>query len=238
MNVDVLAFGAHPDDVELGCGATLAKLVASGKSVGVVDLTCGELGTRGSASMRIQESEAASKILGVSSRENLGFADGFFTNDKLHQLEVVRVIRKYKPKIVICNAVKDRHIDHCKAAKLVADSCFLSGLVKIKTQNQGEAQEFWRPQQVFHYIQWQPIEPDFVVDVSDFMQIKKRAVLSYASQFYNPNVKDIPTPISSKNFLESVTYRAKDLGRLVGVAYAEGFTSNHLLKISNLFDLL
>ena len=216
----------------------MAKYIFLGKKVGIVDLTCGELGTRGNAEIRKKESEKAGKILGISLREHLGFADGFFTNDQFHQLEIIKILRKYKPKIVFCNPLKDRHPDHSKAAKLVLDSCFLSGLEKIKTQNKkGQMQDFWRPSQIFHYIQWNPVKPDFVVDISDFIKTKEKSVLAYTSQFYNPEIKDKKTPISTKNFLESVMYRAKDLGRLAGVDFAEGFTSHRILKISNVLDL-
>lgn len=235
---DIIAFGAHPDDVELGCGGTIAKVVKEGKRVGVVDLTQGELGTRGSVSIRYQEAEKASQILGVQMRRNLKFSDGFFTNDKEHQMKVIEILRKYRPKIVLCNAIKDRHIDHAKASKLIEDACFLSGLEKIKTIDQdGTQQKAFRPSSIYHYIQWQEIEPDFVVDISDFITQKQQAVESYNSQFYDPNSKENNTPISSKNFLESIIYRAANLGRLSGVDYAEGFTCNKTLLVDSLFDL-
>ena len=180
MKLDILAFGAHPDDVELGCGATIAKEISLGKKVGIVDLTRGELGTRGSAELRDQEAASAAKILGVSVRENLGFADGFFVNDKNHQLEIIKMIRKYKPNVVLCNAVDDRHIDHPKGSKLVSEACFLSGLKKIETVINGETQEEWRPKQVYHYIQWKNIEPHFVVDVTGFIDKKMNAVKAYS----------------------------------------------------------
>ncbi|MDP5105249.1 MAG: bacillithiol biosynthesis deacetylase BshB1, partial [Polaribacter sp.] len=224
MKLDILAFGAHPDDVELGCGATIAKEISLGKKVGIVDLTRGELGTRGSADLRDIEAANAANVLGVLVRENLRFADGFFVNDQKHQLEVIKMIRKYQPDIVLCNAVDDRHIDHPKGSSLVSDACFLSGLVRIETKIDGENQDKWRPKQVFHYIQWKNIEPDFVVDVSDFMEIKEKSVLVYASQFYDPTSNEPETPITSKNFTDSINFRAKDLGRLIGVEYAEGFT--------------
>ena len=240
MKLDVLVFGAHPDDAELGAGATIAKEVASGKKVGIVDLTRGELGTRGTAEIRDKEAEAAAKVLGVSVRENLEFADGFFTNDKEHQLEIIRMIRKYRPEGVLCNAIDDRHIDHAKGAKLVSDACFLSGLVKIDTKMDGDDQwqEPWRPKLVYHYIQWKNLEPDFVVDVSGYIEKKQEAILAYSSQFYDPKSDAPETPISSKNFLDSVHYRARDMGRLVGVAYAEGFTVERMIAIQNLDDLV
>ncbi len=237
MKLDILAFGAHPDDVELGCGATIAKEIANGKKVGIIDLTRGELGTRGTEKTRDDESKSAAKILRVSVRENLGFADGFFVNDMKHQLEVIKLIRKYQPKIVICNAVDDRHIDHGKGSKLVSDACFLSGLIKIKTTVDGELQTQWRPKQVYHYIQWKNLEPDLTVDVSDFMDIKMKAVLAYKTQFYDKTSTAPETPISSKNFTDSIKYRARDLGRLVGVEYAEGFTVERYPAVDSLFDL-
>lgn len=240
MKLDILAFGSHPDDVELGCGATLAKEIANGKKVGIVDLTRGELGTRGSASLRDKEAAEAARILGVSVRENLEFADGFFVNDKEHQLAVIRMIRKYQPDIVLCNAIDDRHIDHAKGSKLVSDACFLSGLIKIDTCFEGEDQwqQAWRPKHVYHYIQWKDIEPDFVVDVSgEYVKTKIKAIMAYASQFYDPKSDAPETPISSKNFFDSLDYRSRNLGRLIGVEYAEGFTSERYPAVSFLGDL-
>ena len=238
MKLDILAFGAHPDDIELGCGATIAKEVSLGKKVGIVDLTQGELGTRGSAELRMIEANNAAKILGVSVRENVGFADGFFTNDKKHQLEIIKMIRKYQPDIVLCNAIDDRHIDHGKGSKLVSDACFLSGLVKIETELDGKQQDKWRPKRVYHYIQWKNIEPDFVIDVTGFINKKQAAVLAYSSQFYDPNSKEPESPITSKTFIESINYRARDLGRLIGVEYAEGFTSERYVAAENLSKLI
>lgn len=237
MKLDILAFGAHPDDVELGCGGTIAKEVKSGKSVGIIDLTRGELGTRGSAQIREKEARDGAAILGVSIRENLGFADGFFVNDKQHQLRIIEKIRKYKPQIVLCNAIEDRHIDHGRASDLVSDACFLSGLRKIETFFQDKAQQPWRPEVVYHYIQWKDITPDFVVDVSDFIDLKLKAVLAYSSQFFDKNSTEPQTPITSQNFLDSVTYRSRNLGRLVGVEAAEGFTCERFLAVDSLFDL-
>ena len=238
MKLDILAFGAHPDDIELGCGATIAKEVSLGKKVGIVDLTQGELGTRGSAELRMIEASNAAKILGVSVRENLGFADGFFTNDKKHQLEIIKMIRKYQPDIVLCNAIDDRHIDHGKGSKLVSDACFLSGLMKIETELEGKQQEKWRPKHVYHYIQWKNIAPDFVIDVTGFIHKKQAAVLAYSSQFYDPNSKEPESPITSKTFIESINYRSRDLGRLIGVEYAEGFTSERYVAAENLSKLI
>jgi bacillithiol biosynthesis deacetylase BshB1 len=237
LKLDILAFGAHPDDVELGCSATLAKELSLGKKVGIIDLTRGELGTRGSVAIRNSEAAMAAEILGVQVRENLDMRDGFFVNDESHQLQVIEMIRKYQPEMVLCNAIADRHIDHGKGSQLVSDACFLSGLTKIETHHNGQKQAAWRPKVVYHYIQWQTIEPDFVVDVSAFMDVKMKAVQAYASQFYDPNSTEPVTPIASKNFLDSIEYRAMDLGRLVGVAFAEGFTVERYLTVNSLGDL-
>lgn len=237
MKVDILAIGAHPDDIELGCGATIAKEIAKGRTVGLLDLTRGELGTRGSAAIRDQEAAAAAKILGASFRKNLSLADGFFTNDKASQLKIIEIIRYCRPDIVVCNAIDDRHIDHGKGSKLASDSCFLSGLKKIETSYNGEPQEHWRPKYVYHYIQWKNIEPDFVVDVSGFIEKKTEAVFAYGSQFFDPSSKENNTPISSQNFKDSITYRARDLGRLIGVEHAEGFTVERYPAVGSLFDL-
>lgn len=239
MKLDILVFGAHPDDAELGAGATIAKATANGKKVGIIDLTRGELGTRGSAEIRDKEAENAGRILGIAVRENLEFADGFFTNNKDHQLAVIQLVRKYQPDIVLCNAIDDRHIDHAKGSKLVSDACFLSGLVKIDSKLPGddEWQFPWRPKQVYHYIQWKNLEPDLVVDVSGFIELKMKAISAYASQFYDPGSKEPNTPISSKNFTDSIAYRARDLGRLVGVEYGEGFTTERHIGVKNLWDI-
>lgn len=235
MKVDILAIGAHPDDVELGCGGTIAKLLSDGKTVAVVDLTQGELGTRGTNLTRAEEAAEACKILGISHRENLKMKDGFLNNSEEYQMQIVKMIRKYQPEIILANAIDDRHPDHAKAAKLVSDACFLSGLVKIETSVEGKNQKAWRPKQVYHYIQWKNITPDFVVDISDFMDKKIEACLAYKTQFYDPNSSEPMTPIATKDFLESLTYRAQDLGRLSGVNYAEGFTTEKLMALKN-FD--
>lgn len=237
MKLDILAFGAHPDDVELGCAGTILKEVALGKKVGIVDLTRGELGTRGSAEIRDQEAAAAAVILGVSVRENLAFRDGFFVNDEAHQLEIIKMIRKYQPEIVLCNAVDDRHIDHPKGSQLVSDACFLSGLMRISTSLDGEEQKAWRPKVVYHYMQWKNLVPDFVVDIAGYVEQKTAAILAYSSQFYDPNSKEPESPISSKNFLESLNYRSRDLGRLTGLEHAEGFTVERYLAVNSLSDL-
>ncbi len=237
MKLDILAFGSHPDDIELGCSATIAKEVHNGKKVGIIDLTRGELGTRGTAQTRKEEAKVAAEILGVSVRENMKFADGFFVNDKKHQLEIIKMIRKYQPEIVLCNAVEDRHIDHARGSQLVSDACFLSGLMKIETEVKGKKQDHWRPKQVYHFIQWKNLKPDVVVDVTGFMDVKMKAVLAYKTQFYDPKSKLPETPISSKNFTDSVDYRARDLGRIIGVEHGEGFTVERYLGVASLFDL-
>lgn len=234
MKIDILAIGAHPDDVELGCSGTIAKEIANNKKVGILDLTKGELGTRGSAEIREKEANEAAKILNVAFRENLNFKDGFFKNDEEHQLKLIQVIRKYKPDVILCNAIDDRHIDHPRGAKLVIDSCFLSGLKKIVTEYNNKEQEPWRPLNIYHYIQWKNLKPDFVVDISNFFEIKIKAVKSFKSQFYNEKEPVHNTPISTKNFLDSIEYRARDLGRLTNVDYAEGFISARLPLIDSI----
>ena len=238
MKLDILAFGAHPDDVELGCAGTILKEISLGKTVGIIDLTRGELGTRGSAAIRDQEASAAAAILGVSVRENLEMRDGFFVNDENHQIQIIKMIRKYQPEIVLCNAIDDRHIDHAKGSKLVSDACFLAGLIKIETTEAGEKQTAWRPKIVYHYIQWKNIEPDFVVDITGFTDRKIAAILAYSSQFYDANSNEPESPITSKNFLESLNYRSRDLGRLSGVEHAEGFTVERYLAVNSLGDLI
>ena len=238
MKLDILAFGAHPDDVELGCSGTIAKEIALGKKVGIIDLTRGELGTRGSKEIRDEESKKASEILGISIRENLNMRDGFFVNDEKHQMEIIKIIRKYRPEIVLCNAIEDRHIDHGKGSQLVSDSCFLSGLRKIETSYEGIKQEAWRPKAVYHYMQWKHIEPDFVVDISDHIEKKKESILAYKSQFYSEDSKEPITPIATKTFLESIHYRSQDFGRIIGVEYAEGFTTERYLGVDSISDLI
>ena len=238
VKLDILAFGAHPDDVELGCGGTVAKEVSKGKKVGIIDLTRGELGTRGSVDLRDQESKLASNVLGLELRENLNFKDGFFQNNESNQIEIIKVIRKYRPEIVLCNAEDDRHIDHPKAAELVSSACFLSGLRKIETVDSGKNQIEWRPKNVYHYIQWKNSSPDFLVDISGFISIKLEAIKAYSSQFYDPNSNEPETPISTKNFIDNVINRSADLGTLIGVEHAEGFTSKKSLGINTLEDLI
>lgn len=235
MKTDILAFGAHPDDVELGCGGTIAKLVSEGKTCVIIDLTKGELGTRGTDETRKVEAGNSMKILGVSARENLSMKDGFLENSEEYQMRIVKMVRKYRPQIVLANAIDDRHPDHAKGAKLVSDACFLAGLRKIETVLDGENQEVWRPKQIFHYIQWKNIKPEFVIDISEHLDKKIEACMAFKTQFYDPTSKEPETPITSKDFYESLTYRAQDLGRLSGVTYAEGFTSEKLMALKN-FD--
>lgn len=235
QKLDILAFGAHPDDVELGCGGTILAAVAEGKKVGIIDLTKGELGTRGTVDIRLMEAQAASKVLGVTVRENLGMADGFFKNDQDHQLVIIECIRRFQPTIVLCNAPEDRHPDHGRAAALVADACFLSGLNKIQTTYNGEAQTAWRPANVFHYIQSRSLTPSFVVDISAHMDKKMESILAHSSQFFDPNSKEPDTFISGNSFLEFVKGRAKELGQQIGVDFAEGFISNKIIGVKS-FD--
>lgn len=238
MKLDILAVGSHPDDVELSCAGTLAKEIDRGKKVGILDLTRGELGTRGTAEIRDKEAKAAAEILGVVMRHNLEFSDGFFENNTAHKLEIIKIIRKYKPEIVLCNAVEDRHIDHGKGARLVSEACFLSGLRKIETIMDGNSQPAWRPKQVLHYIQWKNLKPDVVVDISGYIEKKLEAVKAYESQFFNKNSEEPETPISSSNFLESINYRARDLGRLINTEHAEGFTVERHVAVDSVFDLI
>lgn len=238
LTLDILAFGAHPDDVELSCAGTLAVEIHNGKSVGIIDLTQGEMGTRGTPEIRAQEAQAAADVLGVSLRKNLGFKDALFSNDEPHKREVVNIIRQYRPQVIFCNAITDRHIDHGRASQLVSEACFLSGLKNYKTHFDGLNQEAWRPAKVYHYIQWHDIKPDFVVDVSKTIQKKIKAVKAYESQFYNPKSKEPETPITSSNFMESISYRAKNFGRIIGVDYAEGFTVERYVGVKSVFDLI
>ena len=237
MKVDILAIGSHPDDVELGCSGTIAKEISNGKRVGIIDLTRGELGTRGTAKIREKEANQAAEILKVSFRENLNFKDGFFKNDEEHQLKLIQVIRKYRPDFILCNAPDDRHIDHPKGAKLVVDACFLSGLEKIESTLEGNKQEPWRPNNIYHYIQWKSLKPDFIVDISNHFKTKIKSVKAFKSQFYDGNETVHNTPISTKNFLDSIEYRARDLGRLTNVDYGEGFIAARIPLVENISEL-
>ena len=238
MKIDILAIGIHPDDVELSCSGTIAKHIALGKKVGILDLTRGELGTRGNAELRSKEANEAAIILGVSFRTQLNLKDCFFENNEENQKKIIEIIRKHQPEIILCNAISDRHPDHGRASKLVSDSSFYSGLIKIETHSDNKIQQAWRPKAVYHYIQDQYIHPDFVIDISDFIDIKHKAIMAYSSQFYNPSSNEPETPISSKHFIESVNSKMSILGRDIGVKFAEGFTVNRYPGINSLFDLV
>jgi bacillithiol biosynthesis deacetylase BshB1 len=238
MKMDVLAFGAHPDDVELSCAGLLMTEKLNGKQVGIIDLTQGELGTRGDAISRKKEATAALQIMGLDLRENLNLADGFFQNDKETQLKVIQIIRKYRPDIIICNALEDRHPDHGKAAELVSDASFLSGLTKIQTYENDELQESWRAKYVIHYVQDRYIEPDFLIDVSSVFEKKLQAIKAYETQFFNPNMQGPETYISTSDFLENIVNNNKLLGKRIGVNYAEGFQTKKTIGIRNLDALI
>lgn len=238
MKLDILAIGVHPDDVELSCSGTLLLQASLGYSFGLLDLTRGELGTRGSAELRTQEAMKAADILGAAVREQLTLADGFFTLSPENWLPVVSAIRKYQPEIVLCNAPDDRHPDHGRAAKLVADACFYSGLPKIETKSeQGDLQEKWRPKSVFHYIQDKTLEPDFVVDITEFYPQKLESILAYQSQFYDPNSPEPHTPISGKDFIDFIEAKNRVYARLIQAEFAEGFIASRIPGVKNLFDL-
>ena len=238
MKVDILAIGIHPDDVELSCSGTLAKHIAMGKTAAILDLTLGELGTRGTPELRTQEAMASAKILGIRERVQLDMKDGFFENNEAHVRRIIEQIRYFQPEIVLCNAIDDRHPDHGRAAKLTADACFYSGLMKIETQRDGVSQKAWRPKAVYHYIQDIYIHPDFVVDMGEFIDLKHRSIMAYASQFYNPNSKEPETPISSKEFLDHLNSKMTIWGRAIGAKYAEGFTVTRYPGVKSLFDLI
>ena len=230
MKLDVLAFGAHPDDVELSCSGTLLKLKEEGSKVGVVDLTMGELGTRGTVDTRKKESDSSSKILNIDVRENLDLGDGWFENNQENKVKVIQAIRKYQPTIIFANAIDDRHPDHPRAAKLLDEAFFLSGLKKIETQDNGITQDIWRPKHLFHYVQYRYVKPDFVVDVTPYYETKMKAILSFKSQFYEPGKKS-DTLISSKKFLDFIKGRSHEMGSSIQVEHGEGFTSAVPLQI-------
>lgn len=238
MKLDVLAIGAHPDDVELGCSGALINEVKRGKKVGIVDLTQGELGTRGTIETRYQEAADAARIMGIHVRENLKFRDGFFVNDEAHQLKLISILRKYQPEIVIGNIMEDRHPDHGKAGNLIYDSCFLSGLRQVKTTDEnGTEQEKWRPKYLFHYIQDRFYEPDLIVDISDVWEQRMDSIKAYKTQFHDPNSTEPSTYLSNPEFLDAITGRARLLGKRIGVQFAEGFISKKNIGIRN-FDAL
>jgi N-acetylglucosamine malate deacetylase 1 len=240
MKLDILVLSVHPDDAELGCAGTLLKHIAMGKTAGIVDLTRGELGTRGTPEIRIAEAEEAGRILGLSVRENLALPDGFFENTKEFQLKVIEAIRKYQPEIIITNALHDRHPDHGRANQLVEASVFLSGLRRIETYNDGALQDVWRPNLVLHFIQDRYIQPDILIDITPHWDKKVESVMAFKSQFHNPewNEDEPQTYISSPEFIKNVEARAIEYGKNIGVKYAEGFTSAKLLGVDNLFNLL
>lgn len=239
MKLDILAIGVHPDDVELSCAGVLLMEKLNGKKTGIVDLTRGELGTRGTAATREQEASDAAKILGVEVRENLGLADGFFENNQESQLKVITAIRKYQPDIVICNSIDDRHPDHGRSAKLVSDAAFLSGLIKIKTMDAGKEQEAWRPSYIFHYLQDYYHNPTFLMDISDVIEKKIEAIKCYKTQFFSKdyNSDEPQTYISSPEFLNTIISRSATFGKIIGVKHAEGFISKKLVGIKG-FDCL
>jgi N-acetylglucosamine malate deacetylase 1 len=238
LKLDILVLPVHPDDAELGCSGTLLKEAALGKKVGIVDLTRGELGTRGNAEIRAKEAEASAKILGLAVRENLAIPDGFFENTKQYQLKVIEAIRKYQPEIVITNAYHDRHPDHGRASQLVEDAVFLSGLRKIETFEAGKPQNAWRPNLLLHFIQDNYIHPDIVIDVTAYWDKKVESINAFGSQFFNPEWECEPqTYISSPEFIAVIEARAREFGKSIGVKYAEGFTSRKILGVNSLFDL-
>jgi N-acetylglucosamine malate deacetylase 1 len=239
MKLDILVMAAHPDDAELGCSGTICSHIAQGKKVGIVDFTRGELGTRGTPEIRLAESDAATKVLGIHSRENLGFRDGFFVNDEQHLMKVIEVIRKYQPEIVLANAIDDRHPDHGKGSALAVDACFKAGLRMIETfDEEGNLQTAWRPKNVYHYIQDRYIQPDFIVDISDFWEQKVASIRAFKSQFYNPSSSEPMSYLTSPEFLEFIEARAKEFGHNIGVKYGEGFTSYKKIGVGNLFELV
>ncbi|MDP2388057.1 MAG: bacillithiol biosynthesis deacetylase BshB1 [Bacteroidota bacterium] len=237
QKLDILAIGVHPDDVELSCSGTLLKHIVLGKHCGILDLTRGELGTRGSAELRTAEANNSAMLMGLAVRKQLDFKDGFFQNEETHLKEIIKIIREFRPEIILANAVSDRHPDHGRAAKLVSDACFYSGLVKIETEFDGHKQEAWRPKAVYHYIQDNFIHPDFVIDVTEFADKKREAIMCFSSQFFDPDSNEPPTPISGPEFLESLFAKMSTWGRAIGVKYAEGFTVNRYPGVKNLFDL-
>ena len=235
--LDILVIAAHPDDAELGCSGTIAAHIAKGYKVGIVDLTHGEMGTRGTPEIRLQESAEAARILSLSARENLGFKDIYFKDDEAHQLELIKVIRKYQPEIVLANAITDRHPDHGKGSSLASNACFMSGLRKIETELDGVAQQAWRPKFVYHYIQNNYIQPDFIVDISAHWDTKVASIMAFKSQFYDPSSQEPSSFISSPEFLPFVESRSREFGHRIMVKYGEGFTVERFIGVDNLFDL-
>ena len=238
MKLDILAIGVHPDDVELNCAGTLLRHIDLGYTVGLLDLTLGELGTRGNAKIRTQEAMTSAQLMGVRVREQLDMEDGFFTHNQTNLLKIMRILRKYQPEIVFANALDDRHPDHGRSAKLVADACFLSGLIKIETlDDNNKPQKAWRPKNLYHYIQDRVLKPDFVIDISDYMERKFGCILAFKSQFHDPLSNEPVTPISSQSFLNSVKGKDSTYGRYIGCEYAEGFNVQRPIGVANVFDL-
>lgn len=238
MKLDILVIAAHPDDAEIGCSGTILSHIAAGRKVGILDLTRGELGTRGTPELRLQESAAASALLGIHARENLGFRDGFFTNDEAHQIKIVEIIRKYQPEIVLANAVQDRHPDHGKGSALISVSCFLSGLRRIETSHGDGAQAPWRPKAVYHFIQDYYLKPDFIVDISLFMERKIEVLKLYKSQFHDPDSTEPPTVLTSPDFMDRIRARAREYGKAGDIEFGEGFTVERMIGVKDLFDLI
>ncbi len=238
MKLDILAIGAHPDDIELSCAGTLLKHISYGKKCGIIDLTCGELGTRGSGELRLKEANNAAEILGITVRDNLKMADGFFKNDKEHQLILIKKIREYQPEIILCNAKNDRHPDHARAAALVSEACYYSGLLRITTELNSIEQKAWRPKAIYHYIQDRHLKPDFVVDVTNVVQKKMEAIKSFKSQFYDPNSTEPESPISKESFFDLVLGRMKVFGRESGFEYAEGYNVERTIGVDNIFHII
>ena len=238
IKLDILVMAAHPDDAELSCSGTILSYIAQGKKVGIVDFTRGEMGTRGTPEIRLQESNDATKILGLHARENLGLADGFFQNDQASQLILMEVIRRYRPEIILANALEDRHPDHVKGAKLAIDACFLSGLRMIPTTDSHSKSEqaAWRPKHVYHYIQDRYLEPDFVIDITEHWETKEQSIRAFKSQFFDPNSKEPNSYISSPDFLSFIQARAQEMGHKIGVKYGEGFQSQKTIQVTNLFS--
>lgn len=238
MKLDILVFAAHPDDAELACSGTIMKHIALGKKVGIVDLTRGEMGTRGTAQTRLEESIASTKILGIHTRDNLEMDDCFFGNDRDNQLKIIRMIRRYRPSVVLANAINDRHPDHGRGAALVSEAFFKAGLPKIGTEDNGLAQEAWRPQNIYHYIQDRYIKPDFVIDITDYMDRKMDSIKAFKTQFYDPDSAEPGTYISTPNFIYSIDARAREFGKLGGGIFGEGFTTEKTPVVEDLFRLL
>jgi len=238
MKVDILAFAAHPDDIELSAAGTLMKHIAEGKTVGIVDLTQGELGSRGTIETRYEEADAASKIMGISARVNLKMADGFFNDSEENKRLIIEQIRRFQPNVVLANAIEDRHPDHARAAKLVSEACFLAGLRKIETVWEGQSQTAHRPKAVYHYIQDHYLKADFCVDITEFVDRKIEAIKAYKTQFYDPNSKEPVTPISGEEFFDFIKGRMMQYGRPIGATYAEGFTVERELGIKSFDDLI